>query len=186
MRGSGWCLGVGLALGCVAMGSEAQTRETVPCAGPVFTPEAGFAGASEGRGTLRLMPGATRAFHVRSQGRKQADGSFRLEQTVRMLGEEPRTRHWVIRTVAPMRYAATLSDASGAVSGQAACERLELRYRVKGPLVMHQVMVLSPDGRTIDNTGRLTMMGVTVGWMKETIRRDADAPVANPVASNAR
>lgn len=180
MRGRGWCLGAGLALACAAGGVDAQSRDAAACSGPVFTPAEVFAGPSEGRGTLRMRLGVARGFHVSSRGQVQPDGALRLEQTVRMLGEEPRTRHWLIRTVAPRQYAGTLSDASGPVAGHAACDRLELRYRVKGPLVMHQVLVLSDDGRTIDNTGRLTVMGVPVGWMKETIRRvgDDDGQVA--------
>lgn len=126
---------------------------------------------SEGDGSLKILLGQRRAFHVRSHGQSQPDGSFTLEQSVTFEGKETRTRLWTIREIAPLHYTGTLSDAAGAVSGQTSGQRLSLRYRIKGPFVMHQVLELMPDGRTIDNVGRIRLLGIPVGFMRETIRR---------------
>ncbi|MGP1666201.1 MAG: hypothetical protein ACTS5I_09900, partial [Rhodanobacter sp.] len=64
----------------------------------------------------------------------------------------------------------TLSDAAGRVSGHAENARLTLRYRVKGPLIMHQTLKFMSDG-TIDNVGRITFLGLPVGYLQETIQR---------------
>lgn len=136
-----------------------------------FTPRDGFSGRSEGDGTLRLFLGRPRPFHVESYGYDLPDGNSRLDQTVTLQGKEPRDRHWVLTTVGPRRYAGTLSDAAGPVTGRTDGDRLTLRYRVQGPFVMHQTLRRNPDGRTIDNVGTITVLGVPVGRLQETITR---------------
>lgn len=140
-----------------------------------FTPQNGFGGLSEGNGTLTLLFGEPRSFHVESLGTSQADGTFRIEQTIQFLGEQPTTRFWVLRTVGPNRYSATLSDAAGPVTGSTSGPRLSLKYRVKGPLFMHQELTLMPDGKTIDNVGVISLFGVPVGHLKETIVRKCES-----------
>ena len=137
----------------------------------LFTPENGLSGWSEGDGSLRLFLGQRRAFHVRSYGQSQSDGSFTLKQTIAFEGQETQSRSWIIRQVTPLHYTGTLSDAVGTVSGHTSGKRLSLKYRVKGPLVMHQILELMPDGKTIDNVGRITLLGIPVGFMHETSRR---------------
>ena len=137
----------------------------------VFTPQAGFGGYSEGNGTLKILFGKKRSFHVESHGFIQPDGSFRLDQTVKFQGESPRQRLWVLKTISPNHYQATLSEASGPVSGVTEGRRLLLRYRVKTVLVMHQTLELLPDGKTIDNVGRITFLGIPFGHLHETIIR---------------
>ncbi len=68
-------------------------------------------------------------------------------------------------------YTATLSDAAGPVTGLTNGSRLLLEYRVKGPLILHQTLKLMPDGKTIDNVGKITFLGITVGHLHETITR---------------
>lgn len=138
---------------------------------PDFTPRNGFGGASEGNGVLTLLLGRPQAFHVESRGVAQVDGTFRLEQTVAFQGKPPKDRVWILTTVGPDRYTATLSDAAGPVTGTTSGSRLSLRYRVKGPLVMHQELTLLPDGKTIDNVGVITLLGIPVGRLHETITR---------------
>ncbi len=135
-----------------------------------FTLDAGFGGASEGHGTLKLLFGAVRPFRVESHGQRLVDGTFRLDQTVRFQDKAPNRRHWLLSTVQADTYAGTLSDAAGRVTGRALGARLLLRYRLKGPLVMHQTLELMPDG-TIDNVGKITFLGVPVGRLHETIER---------------
>lgn len=136
-----------------------------------FTPQAGFGGRSEGHGTLTLFFGKPQPFHVVSHGTAQSDGSFRLEQRVAFEGKPPQDRVWILTTTSPNHYSATLSDAAGPATGFTSGSRLSLRYRVKGPLVMHQELQLKSDGETIDNVGVITLLGIPVGHLHETITR---------------
>ena len=158
------CLVMSIFLALLAS-SPAHARQLL------FTPENGLSGSSHGDGSLRLFPGHRRTFQVHSQGRSETDGSFTLTQTVAFDGREPQTRSWAIRQVTSLHYVGTLSDAVGPVTGHTSGPRLFLKYRVKGPFVMHQILELMPDGKTIDNVGRITVLGIPVGFMHETIRR---------------
>ncbi len=145
----------------------------------VFTLQTAFAGKSEGNGTLKLFLGKPRRLHVRSHGSVQPDGTFRLEQTVTFAGEAPRDRVWVVSEAGPNRFRAFLSDAAGPVTGQTSGRRLSLRYRARGPFFMRQELELLPDGRTIDNVGVITLLGIPVGRLEETIvRKDGSAGLA--------
>lgn len=149
-----------------------------------FTPSTGFGGESEGRGTLKFVFRKPRAFHVTSHGTEQSDGTFRLDQTVTFAGEAPESRFWIMTPTAKNHYAATLSDAAGPVEATVSRSRLSLRYRVMGPVFMHQELVLSADGRTIDNVGVVRLLGFPIGRLQETITRKApgstcDGPEAN-------
>lgn len=137
----------------------------------LFTPQNGLSGPSHGDGSLRIFLGQPRAFHVISQGQNESDGSFTLKQTIAYAGKAPQTRQWNIQQVTPLRYSGTLSDAAGTVSGHTNGRRLFLRYRIKGPLVMQQTLELMPDGTTINNVGQITLLGIPVGSLHETIRR---------------
>ncbi len=136
-----------------------------------FTPKNGFGGASEGNGTLKMFFGKPRQFHVVSNGREQSDGTFRLEQRVTFQGEPPQYRVWILTNVAPNRYSARLSDAAGPVTGSTSGARFSLQYRVKGPLAMTQELELLPDGKTINNVGTITLLGIPIGHLHETIKR---------------
>lgn len=136
-----------------------------------FTPHNGFNGHSQGDGTLRLLMGKQRHFHVESHGYDQPDGTFRLDQTVTFDGKPSQERFWIIKTIRQDHYTAILSDASGPVSGFSEGSRLLLEYPVKGPLIMHQTLELMPDGMTIDNVGKITLLGIPVGRLHETIVR---------------
>ena len=140
-----------------------------------FTPQNGFSGESEGQGSLKLFLGKPRAFHVESRGSEQSDGTFRLDQTVTFQGEAPQQRFWILSTTSHNHYSATLSDAAGPVEGVTSGSHLSLHYRVKGPLVVHQELELSADGRTIDNMGVITLLGIPVGHLHETIARKSPA-----------
>lgn len=142
----------------------------MPPGAPTFTPQAGFGGTSEGSGTLKLLFGKPRPYHVQSHGYALANGTFRLDQTVLFQGKPPTHRHWILTTEQRGEYTGTLSDAAGTVTGHTAGPRLTLRYRLKGPLIMHQTLEIMPDGR-IDNVGRVTLLGIPVGHLQETIVR---------------
>ncbi|MEO5565048.1 MAG: DUF3833 family protein [Luteimonas sp.] len=145
---------------------------------PEFTPANGFAGVSEGQGTLKLLLGKPRAFKVTSHGSAQPDGTFRLDQTVTFEGEAPRERFWILTSTSENHYSASLSDAAGPVEGVTAGPHLSLRYRVKGPLFMHQELELSADASTIDNIGVITFLGIPIGRLQETIARKPNGMAA--------
>lgn len=136
-----------------------------------FTPQNGFGGESEGTGSISAFFGPARVFHVKSWGAGQVDGSFRLDQSVTFEGKPPQKRVWILTTTSPGRYSATLTDASGMATGMTSGARLSLRYRIRGPLIMHQELELHADGTTIDNVGVITLFGIPVGHLHETITR---------------
>ena len=136
----------------------------------VFTPENGFSGLSEGNGVLHLFFGH-KSFHVENHGFNRPDGSFQLDQTVRFGDNAPDTRTWVIGPSNDLHYKATLSGAAGMVTGEASGLRLTLRYRIKGPLVMHQTLTLAADSKSIENVDRITVFGIPIGSLHELIRR---------------
>ena len=152
----------------ISLGLLALPAFAMQSANVTFTPQVGFGGTSEGTGTLRLLFGKERPYHVENYGHRLADGTFRLDQTVVFQGKPPKRRHWILTSVKPTRYTGSLSDAAGTVTGHTAGRRLMLRYRLKGPLVMHQTLEIMPDG-TVDNVGRITLLGIPVGHLQETI-----------------
>ncbi len=136
----------------------------------IFTPQHGFSGRSEGDGVLHLFF-SNKPFHVESHGFDRQDGSFQLDQAIRFAGKASENRTWIIRRSAELRYTGELTGAAGVVTGETSGSRLDLRYRVKGPVFIHQTLVLSPDGKSIDNDGRITLLGIPIGSMHESIRR---------------
>ena len=153
---------------CISVVSvSSQTKEN----SPEFTPRNGFGGHSEGNGKLKLFFGKQRLFRVESHGYDQTDGTFRLDQTVTFEGQPSKERIWILKTIGQNHFTGTLSDAAGGVNGQTNGSRLRLKYRVKGPLIMRQTLELMSDGKTIDNVGRITLLGITVGHLREKITR---------------
>ena len=136
-----------------------------------FNPVEAFAGRSHGNGTLSVIFQVPQPFHVESRGFTQADGTFRLDQTVRFAGKPPQKRHWLLKKVSPTNYRGTLSDAESPVKGRIAGPRFDLVYSLPGDLTMHQTLTIEPDGKTIDNVGRITFLGIQIGYLHETIKR---------------
>lgn len=137
-----------------------------------FTPQQLFAGHSEGDGSLKILFGKPKTFHVESRGQLLSDGSFRLDQTVTFEGETATDRTWILKTVNPGTYTGTLSDAAGEVTGRTEGNSLILRYRIKSLLVMQQTLELLPDSEKIDNVGKITLLGIPIGRLHETIIRE--------------
>lgn len=135
-----------------------------------FVVEKVFAGRSVGHGSLRLGLGKARPFTVESSGAVQADGSFRLEQSVRFEGKPARSRHWIMRRTEAGQYAITLSDAAGPVTARVEGQRMLLRIPLnRSGLVMHQTLELVADGKTLANDGCIRFLGIPVGRLRETI-----------------
>ena len=140
-------------------------------ASPRFDPLRFFAGATEGWGRLKIVFRRTRAVQVRGTGRIEQDGTLVLDQRVEEEGKPPATRRWRIRAVAPGRYAGTLSDATGPVTGEAEGDRLHLSYPARNGVRIDQRLVLSPDGRSARNRLTARKLGMVVARLDETIRR---------------
>ncbi len=156
-----------LAGGCTAVPRDVAA----PRPAPHFAVEAFFAGHSEGSGTLKLIFSRARSVTVHGNGRLASDGTLILDQNVIDAAKAPKQREWRIRRVAADRYAGTLSDASGPVSGDVTGNRLHLRFTMKGGLATDQWLSLRADGRIADNIMVVRKFGVTVATLHETIRK---------------
>ena len=136
-----------------------------------FDPMTFFTGRTQGTGRLRIALRPARAVDVMGEGRVDRDGTLILRQTVEEYGKDPRRREWRIREVAPGRYAGTLTDATGPVTGELVGGRLRLRYPMKGGMRATQVIEAAPDGRSARNRMSVSRLGVVIARLDETIRR---------------
>ena len=134
-----------------------------------FDPLRFFAGRTEGTGRLRIMLHRARAVRVHGMGTAVPDG-LALVQTVEREDRPAATRRWLLRRVAPGRYAGTLTDARGAVSAEADGNRLHIAYRTKGKVRIDQWLTLAPDGLSATNRLTARRMGIVVARLDETIR----------------
>ena len=140
-------------------------------------PEAFFVGTTRSFGVLETRSGApSKVFHVEGHGAPQADGAFRLDQTVSFDGQAPQNRTWLLWVSGPHGYRASLSDASGEVVGEAYGSLFHLRYPYRSFARMEQWLYLQPDGRTVLNEGTVTVAGVVVARLSERITREDSAP----------
>jgi hypothetical protein len=117
------------------------------------------------------MMSEPRRVRVASRGRTEPDGAIALEQTIWEEGKAARSRRWRLRQVAPGRYAGTLSDAAGPITGAVQGGRLHLRFAMRGGMKVDQWLTLAPDGRSARNLLRVRKLGVTVAALDETIRK---------------
>lgn len=152
----------------LAAATAPQAAPSAPA--PRFDPLVFFDGLSRGEGRLKVAMRRAKLVDVRSEGHREGD-TLVLEQRVTEGGERPRTRTWQIRQVAPGRYAGTLSDADGPVSGESKGNRLHLSFSMKGGLKADQWLTLAPDGRSAHNIMKVRKLGVVVATLDETIRR---------------
>ena len=140
---------------------------------PPMRPEVFFAGTTHSFGVLETRSGApSKIFHVEGRGVTQADGTFRLDQTVTFDGQPPKRRTWLMRPVGPHDYRATLTDASGEVKGEAYGPLFHLRYRYSSIARMEQWLYLQADGRTVLNEATVTVAGLVVARLSERISQD--------------
>ena len=139
---------------------------------PELRPERFFDGGTRGEGTLAVRFGRTRTLRVEGTGRMEADGVFRLDQTVRFDDGKVETRSWRMQRLDAQRYTATLTDAVGPVSAEVTGNRFHLRYLLRRPAVrMEQWLTLAADGRTVQNEATVTILGVPWARLSERIVR---------------
>ena len=163
-----------LATGCLTAGPRRPDGQV----SPAFDPEAFFAGHTHGAGTVAMRGRASQSLRVDGEGSRDADGTFRLDQTLTIGDGAPDTRTWRLRRTDARTYAATLSDARGPVVAESGGNRFHLRYEIRRPgVVMEQWLYLQPDGRTVRNIATITVLGVPWVRLAEDITRDA--PIAS-------
>ncbi len=161
--------------GCVSAGHLG--RYAAPA--PVFDPIAFFAGPTEGTGSLKIVLQPRRTTLVEGHGRVTGR-TIELDQTVRQGDKPPAHRTWVLRETAPGRYAGTLTDASGPVTGEVTGNRLHLAFPMKGGLRAQQWLYLEPGGQTARNRMVVSKFGIAVASLDEVIRRLPDPPLPRP------
>lgn len=156
-----------LLLAACAGGPSAYTIR----AAPRFVVEDFFAGHLDGVGTLKIVLHAPTTTHVTSVGHVGADGTLTLDQHIEQQGKPARDRHWRIRPLGNGRYAGTLTDASGPVSGEAKGSRLHLSFPMRGGTRVDQWLTLSPDGKFARNHLIVRKLGVRVARLEEFITK---------------
>jgi Protein of unknown function (DUF3833) len=145
--------------------------ERADAAAPSFPLASFFTGRTEGNGTLIVMMHGSRSVRVSGVGHRAADGAIGLEQSVEEQGKPARTRRWSLHEVAPGRFAGTLSEAAGPVTGTASGNRLHLSFAMRGGMQADQWLTLAADGRSTHNILRVSKLGLTVATLDETIRK---------------
>lgn len=169
-------------LACVAAAGVAGCLGSFPpppeaLENPVFRPEVFFAGRTQGIGRLERIIGRSQGLRVESHGRTEPDGSFRLDQAVTLDDGTVEQRTWRMRRTGRNTYAATLSDAAGPVSLEVSGNRLQIRYRMRPAIYMHQRLDLRPGGRTALNRATISVLGIPWARLTEEItQRDARGP----------
>jgi len=157
-----------LALGaCVPSGHLVRQQAT----SPTFDPIAFFAGATEGNGELKIMTKRRQLVMVTGHGIVTPDGEIVLDQDVRRGNAPPSHRTWHLRRVGEGRYAGSLSDATGPVTGEVTGNLLHLAFPMKGGLRAQQWLYLQPGGQVSRNRMVVSKFGVPVASLDETIRR---------------
>ena len=143
-----------------------------PMPQPELRPDVFFAGRTTGEGTLTTRFKATRTLRVEGRGTRDADGTFRLDQTVTFDDGTVETRTWHMQRTGATEYHATLSDAAGDVTAQTSGNTFHLHYLLRQPRVyMDQWLYLQPDGRTVLNRATVTVLGIPWARLAETITR---------------
>lgn len=168
LHGPTLSVGALLATACLTAGPRRPDAQ----GSPTLRPEAFFAGHTRGEGTVARRGQSPQALRVDGEGRREADGSFRLDQTLTIGDAPPETRTWRLRRVDERHYTATLSDARGPVVAEVDGNRFHLRYEIRRPdVVMEQWLYLQPDGRTVRNIATVSVLGVAWVRLAENITR---------------
>ena len=137
----------------------------------MFDPVAFFAGHTQGHGSLKIAFRGRQQTLVDGTGKPDGDTDIVLDQNVRRDGRLAKHRTWHLHRIAPEKYAGTLSDASGPVSGDVVGNRLHLAFAMKGGLKAQQWLYLQPGGQVAKNRMIVTKFGIPVASLDEIITR---------------
>lgn len=137
-----------------------------------FRPDLFFAGRTRGTGTVRVATSSRpQILAVQGRGRIGADGALDLDQAVTIDGKTSQ-RSFRVARARDGRWQGTLSDAAGPVTAAVRGNRMTIAYPMKrAGMRMHQTLDLQPGGRTVLNRARVTLLGVTVARIEETIEK---------------
>ena len=136
-----------------------------------FRPDLFFEGRTRGLGTVDTLASAPRQLAVESVGRIAPDGTLILDQAI-TIGGERSARTFRIRRLPDGPWRGSLTDASGPVRAAVTGNTLTLAYPMKrAGLRMSQTLTLQPGGRTLLNRARVTLLGVPVARIEETIEK---------------
>jgi len=152
------------------LAAPAQAPEPAPQSS--FRPDLFFAGRTRGAGTIvTAMSSRPKQLSVEGVGSIAPDGLMTLDQAVTIDGKSS-LRRFAIRRVSANAWQGTLSDAQGPVRGEVVGNNLRLHYRLKDRgMLMNQLLTLQPGGRTLRNRGVVTLYGMRVARIDETIEK---------------
>lgn len=130
-----------------------------------------FEGRTETVSTVKVF--TRKPFRSRSLGRGQirADGTLELVQRVQEEGRPTRVRRWLIRRVAPGRFAGSMSEATGPVTVEEVGGRYRFRFKMKGDLSVEQWLSPAAGGRSATNKITVRKLGVKVGSSEGIVRK---------------
>lgn len=128
-----------------------------------------FAGKTHGEGSFKSVLHARTDVHVDGSGRVEPDGTLILDQQVRRGDKPVEPRQWRLRETSRGHYSGTLSDARGAVEGDAVGNRLHLRFTSTSGYRVEQWLELASGGRQATNHLVARRFGIVVATLDETI-----------------
>ncbi|MGN6376148.1 MAG: DUF3833 family protein [Sphingomonas sp.] len=141
-----------------------------PAPAPRFDPLSFFSGRTLGTGKLRKILYGVETTRVYGTGRIEG-GMLILDQRVEEGDKPAKHRTWRIREDSRGHYRGTLTDASGAVTGETRGNRLHLAFTLKGGLPTEQWLTLAADGRSAHNIMVVKKLGLRVAVLDEHIRK---------------
>jgi len=114
-----------------------------------------------------------RLYRSRTLGSGQIlpDGSLALVQQIYDEGKPPTQRRWLVRQVAPGRYAGTMTEAVGPVSVRQVGGSYRFKFRMKGNLAIEQWVTPLPGGASARTDLTVRKMGLRVATSTGTISR---------------
>lgn len=130
-----------------------------------------FEGRTEMISTVKLL--AKKPYRSRTMGRGviRADGTLHLVQQVHDEGQRAYDRHWLMRQIAPGRFAGTMSEARGGVIVEEIDGHYRFRFKMKGSLSIEQWLTPLASGTAARSRIIIRKLGMRVGHSEGTIRR---------------
>lgn len=145
---------------CLAGCSDPLPVQSFAATRPGFDPVAFFTGRVRSWGVLEDRSGQpTSIVETECDGVADGPDGIRMTQTLRIGTDEPVTRAWRMRRVAPGRFEATANDMVGTATGTAAGRAFHWEWTLAlspgNPLknvTMDQWWYLQPDGSMLNRT----------------------------------
>ncbi len=129
-----------------------------------------FMGRTESIGTLKKALQSPVKLRTLGTGRMAGD-TLMLDHVITEAGKPQRTRNWRFRQAQGNQWTGSVSDGVGPLTATLNGNRLSIRYKMKGGLLVRQSIDIAPDARSASNRTKVTKLGVQVGSYEETIRK---------------